>query len=119
MDTTKASLDISYIKKMSAGDDAIEKQLLQILIDQLKTDLPRASRLLANKDWNELARFCHHFKSTIVFTGNNNLIKANLQLWDTAKNQGKSPIKPEKTLRTMQKLAKIIEKEARIVLKKM
>ena len=119
MDTLNSVFDISYIKKMSVGDEATQKQLLQILIDELKTDLPRATRLLANKDWDGLARFCHHFKSTIAFTGNNAMVSANLKLWDIAKNQGKSPAKPEQILKSMQQLAKRIEKEAQAVLKKM
>lgn len=118
MDTCNSVFDMAYITKMSAGDEATEKQLLEILIDQLKNDLPKATHLLVGENWDELARFCHHFKSTIAFTGNNNLNKANLQLWDIAKKQGKSLVKPEQILTSMQQLAKRIEKEATAVLKK-
>jgi len=119
MDTLNSVFDMAYIEKMSAGDEATERQLLEILIDQLKNDLPRATPLLANKEWEELARFCHHFKSTIAFTGNHDLDKANLQLWELAKKQGSSSIEAERILKSMQQLAKRIEKKATTVLKKM
>jgi len=110
---------MSYIEKMSAGDKDTHKQLLKILVDELKNDLPRAPRLLANKDWEGLARFCHHFKSTIAFTGNNSLINANLQLWEIAKKEGKTSGNPDGILKTMQQQAKRIEREVVAALKKM
>ena len=119
MDKLNQSFDMSYIEKMSAGDKDTQKQLLKILVDELKNDLPRAPRLLASKDWDGLGRFCHHFKSTIAFTGNNTLIKANLQLWEIAKKQGKTNDNAERILNTMQQQAKRIEREVTAVLKKM
>ncbi len=119
MDSKNPYFDMSYIEKMSAGDKGAQKQLLEILLNELQNDLPRASQLLANEDWEGLARFCHHFKSTIAFTGNKSIIKANLQLWDVAKKGGKSSANASRLLNSMNQYAKRIEREVIIALKKM
>lgn len=85
--TTKTKLDLTYLKTMSAGDPQTMKTLLEALLTELKNDLPKARKLYQRKDWQGLERFCHHFKSTLSFSGDPALIKANLALWDIAQAQ--------------------------------
>ncbi len=118
MDDLSSSFDISYIEKMSAGDKDTQKQLLKILISELQNDLPRAVQLLNDNDWEGLTRFCHHFKSTIAFSGNKKIINANLQLWDIAKKKGKVA-DAQRALKSMNQESKKIERHVKSLLRKM
>lgn len=85
--TIKSKLDLSYLETMSAGDPHTMKLLLENLLSELNNHKNTARRLCETEDWAELDRFCHHFKSTLSFSGDQALINANLQLWDYAKAQ--------------------------------
>ena len=93
--TIKSKLDLSYLETMSAGDTHTMKILLENLLSELDNHQNTARRLCEKEDWAELDRFCHHFKSTLSFSGDQALINANLKLWDCAKAQLKNKkIKP-------------------------
>lgn len=82
------SLDLRYLETMAAGDPETMNTLLVSLRQELKKDLNTARQLYQARRWSELERFCHHFKSTLSFSGNTQLINTNLRLWDVAKNEG-------------------------------
>ena len=86
----KTKLDLSYLETMSAGDADVFKELLEMLQTMLKNDLPKARKLYAAQKWTELERFCHHFKSTLSYSGDGPMIQANLALWDITTQPDKS-----------------------------
>lgn len=83
----KSKLDLSYLETMSTGDTNTMRILLENLLSELNNHKNTARRLCETEDWAELDRFCHHFKSTLSFSGDKALMNANLKLWDCAKAQ--------------------------------
>jgi hypothetical protein len=75
---------------MSGGDPRIMKTLLETLLKDLKNNYQAPRKLYEQKDWINLDRFCHHYKSTLSFSGDQVLINANLKLWDFVKNHLKN-----------------------------
>lgn len=113
------SVDLSYLEKMAGGDASTKKMMLKVLKDELAKDLPRIQGLYRNQDWAELSRFCHHFKSTIVFSGNQRLIRANEQLWDIARREGQNGQKADQLIRTMISQGRGVQKEVQKALKQL
>lgn len=81
-------LDLSYLNKVVAGDPEIRLTILSMLIVEFDEAVPQLQELWRQKDWPELARFCHHFKSTLSYTGDAQLDQANSYIWEYAKNGG-------------------------------
>lgn len=106
----KTTLDLSYLRQMSGGDEEMQRLLLEMLAAELDRDLPRLHQLAQAKNWSELAGFCHHLKSTLLFSGDKMLIHANSQLMEHARKDGQTGLLVEPCLT-------IIEKNGRQVLR--
>lgn len=117
--TTKTKLDLSYLKTMSAGDPQTMKTLLESLLNELKNDLPKARKLYHQKNWQGLERFCHHFKSTLSFSGDPALIKANLALWDIAKKAPAADRQGERLISQMERNGRNVSSEVKRILASM
>ncbi|PSR15428.1 MAG: hypothetical protein DA408_08640 [Bacteroidetes bacterium] len=115
--TLKSKLDFRYLETMAAGDPKTIKTLLEGLRSELRDDLPRARLLLQAKDWAGLERFCHHFKSTLSFSGHAALVAANESLWKIAKQQGKSSTDTDALLKKMEQYANLVTQEVNRLLK--
>jgi HPt (histidine-containing phosphotransfer) domain-containing protein len=115
--TLKSKLDFRYLETMAAGDPQTMKNLLEALLVELRDNLPRAGQLLQAKDWVGLERFCHHFKSTLSFSGHAALVKANENLWKIAKQQGKSSADAHALLTQMEQYANSVTQEVNRLLK--
>jgi HPt (histidine-containing phosphotransfer) domain-containing protein len=116
---TKTTLNLSYLKTMSAGDPQTMKTLLQSLLNELNNDLPKARKLYQRKDWQGLERFCHHFKSTLSFSGDPALIKANLALWDIAKVSPAIDRQGDKLITQMERNGRNVSREVKRILASM
>ncbi len=111
------TLDLSYLEQMSAGDRNTKKMMLKMLLDELEKDLPRLPRLVETEDWDQIARFCHHFKSTLVFSGSNAMLEANRKIWDHAKKQGRTSTRLGAQLRILETQGKRVSSEVKRVLR--
>jgi HPt (histidine-containing phosphotransfer) domain-containing protein len=116
---TKTKLDLSYLKTMSAGDPQTMKTLLESLLNELKNDLPKARKLYQRKDWKGLERFCHHFKSTLSFSGDPVLINANLALWDLAQTAPTADRQGDKLISQMERNGRSVSQEVKRILASM
>lgn len=112
----KTTLDLSYLKTMAAGDPATMKTLLQALQQELRNNLLKARKLYKAQDWKGLDRFCHHFKSTISFSGHKGLINTNLALWEVAKGNADRS-QGAALITQLEKYGKEVGREAAKVLK--
>ncbi|MEL7221847.1 MAG: hypothetical protein AAGJ93_11040 [Bacteroidota bacterium] len=95
------------------------KTLLESLLKELNNDLPKARKLYQQKNWNGLERFCHHFKSTLSFSGDPILVKANLALWDIAKSAPASDRHGEKLISQMERNGRNVSREVKRILASM
>lgn len=115
--TKKTQLDLSYLKTMSGGDPQTMKSLLEALANELKNDLPRARKLYEAENWEGLERFCHHFKSTLSFSGDSALINANLALWDIARSTPSADQKGIGVIKELERRGKMVAQEVNRILK--
>ncbi|WP_367392309.1 hypothetical protein [Lewinella sp. LCG006] len=115
--TIKSKLDLSYLETMSTGDANTMKTLLEALLQELKTNQRTARKLCEQKDWVGLERFCHHYKSTLSFSGDKALINANLKLWEIALEEGRDPKGIQEQLMLLERNSQKVALEVSRILK--
>lgn len=117
----KSKLDLSYLETMSGGDSRTMKTLLETLLKELKNNHQAPRKLYEQKDWINLDSFCHHYKSTLSFSGDQALINANLKLWDLAKkhlkNKEVNPKEVQQQLTIMERNGKKVATEVSRILR--
>lgn len=110
-------LDLRYLETVAAGDQDTMNELLKGLRQELNTNRTKARRLYQDSRWEELQRFCHHFKSTLSFSGNTQLINANLRLWDMAKQGGGNATDASRVLQELEQGCQAVLRELNQMLK--
>lgn len=115
--TINSKLDLSYLETMSAGDTNTMITLLEALLTELKNNQHSARKLCEQKDWVGLERFCHHYKSTLSFTGDKALVNANMKLWDIAKKEGRDPQNMQQQLTILERNSQKVAQEVSRILK--
>jgi HPt (histidine-containing phosphotransfer) domain-containing protein len=119
--TINSKLDLSYLETMSMGNTNTMITLLEALLSELKSDQHTARKLCEQKDWVGLERFCHHYKSTLSFSGDKALINANLKLWDCAikylENKEVNPKDVQQQLTIMERNGQKVAQEVSRILK--
>lgn len=78
-------IDLKYVNRMSDGDSAIRKQMLDILVQQLIQELPKIKEAIQKGDCKVLEDKCHSLHSTLMYAGNDTLTKANRNLINMAR----------------------------------
>ena len=61
--------DLTYLKKLSKGDDDFVKQMISIFINQTPTAIQKMEADLSNKDWASLRAVAHKMKPSFSFVG--------------------------------------------------
>jgi CheY-like chemotaxis protein/two-component sensor histidine kinase len=61
--------DLTYLKKLSKGDDDFVKQMISIFINQTPTAIQKMEADLSNKDWTSLRAVAHKMKPSFSFVG--------------------------------------------------
>ena len=84
----RPSVNFTYLDQMSGGDSASRRELLQMLINELKTFPRQMSACLQSGDWDGLQKKSHHFKSTLSFAGYAELIRTNKELEQLSRSRG-------------------------------
>ena len=84
--TTYKYINLEYMEMMSEGDASMKVVMIEMLLDELPTELEKMKALLAEGDWNELMSVSHKMKSTLAFVGNDRMTNANKQIELLAKD---------------------------------
>lgn len=61
--------DLTYLKKLSKGDNDFVKQMISIFIDQTPTAIQKMEADLSNKNWASLRAVAHKMKPSFSFVG--------------------------------------------------
>lgn len=61
--------DLTYLKKLSKGDDDFVKQMISIFINQTPTAIQKMEADLSNRDWASLRAVAHKMKPSFSFVG--------------------------------------------------
>jgi len=69
-------INLSYLRLMSGGSADAEVEMLELLLNDVSTLLPKLQAAIDKKQWEEIKRISHHLKSSFAFAGNDPLIRA-------------------------------------------
>lgn len=70
---------------MSHGDDSMKKTLLEMLLTELESEIPKMKSLIEEADWKTLRETSHRMKTTLPYVGNQQMLNANLEIENRAK----------------------------------
>lgn len=73
-------IHLGYLNLMAGGEQDTRRQLLNMLIADLESSVPRMRALWKTGDIRNLQQISHHLKSTFPFAGNEQMANANRQL---------------------------------------
>lgn len=87
MQTIEKIINLEYLRIMSDGDKDMEMTMLEMLLEELPSEFDKMKALHRESNWEELGGVSHKMKSTLAFTGNEEVAAANRQIEQMAKHQ--------------------------------
>jgi|SRR5690606_24623930 len=81
-------INLEYLEMMTHGDKDMQKEILAMLLEEFKTEIPKMKTLHETKNWEELRQVSHKFKSTVSYVGNELMADANKEVEQIAKSGG-------------------------------
>ncbi|MEZ4981975.1 MAG: Hpt domain-containing protein [Saprospiraceae bacterium] len=88
-------INLEYLETVTDGDPEMKKEILGLVIDEIRNDMPRLSVLHASGDWDTLHNITHKFKSTLAFVGNELLTDTNREVEQISKVREKTESVPQ------------------------
>ena len=79
---TPLALDLSYLDMMADGDDFMRKTMIDMLIEELPTEVVKLRAAVLARDADSLRQVAHKMKSTLAFIGHAAMTRANAALED-------------------------------------
>lgn len=70
-------INLDYLELMADGDEAMKKIMLDMLLEELPTELQKMRQLADAADWQELSNVSHKMKSTLAYVGNDEMTITN------------------------------------------
>ena len=80
-------INLDYLDMMSDGDLEMKKVMLDMLFEELPTELAKMQELANSGEWKELSSVAHKMKSTLSFVGCDAMTTANTDV-ETICNSG-------------------------------
>jgi len=77
MNTVQTIIDLSYLEMMADGDDFMKKTMLDMLLEELPSELEKMREAFVARDADQLHQVAHKMKSTLAFVGNDSMTVAN------------------------------------------
>ena len=81
-------INLDYLDMMSDGDDDMKKTMLEMLFEELPTEMTKMRELTNACDWNELKSVSHKMKSTLSFVGCDAMTNSNSEIELICKDGG-------------------------------
>ena len=73
-------INLDYLDMMSDGDLEMKKVMLDMLFEELPTELAKMQELANSGEWKELSSVAHKMKSTLSFVGCDAMTTANTDI---------------------------------------
>jgi HPt (histidine-containing phosphotransfer) domain-containing protein len=70
-------INLDYLDTMTGGDEDTMQQMLEMLIEEIPTEITKMRASVAEKDWEEVFQISHKLKTTLAFIGNEDMISLN------------------------------------------
>ncbi len=80
-------IDLSYMDLMADGDADMKKTMLEMLLEELPSEVNKMQVLHQSSDWTTLKAVSHKLKSTLAFVGNETLTESNKSIERIAKDE--------------------------------
>ncbi len=80
-------IDLSYMDLMADGDNEMKKTMLEMLLDELPSEIKKMENLCSSSDWANLKLVSHKLKSTLAFVGNDEMTNSNSKVEKLAKEE--------------------------------
>lgn len=79
-------IDLSYLDLMSDGDSDMKATMLEMLLEEIPTEIKKMDVLCKTGDLRELREVSHKMKSTLAFVGNKEMTLANQTIEEISKS---------------------------------
>lgn len=89
-------INLDYLDMMSDGDLEMKKVMLDMLFDELPTEMAKMRELANSANWGELSSVAHKMKSTLSFVGCDAMTTANTDIETICKDGGDVSMVPVK-----------------------
>jgi len=80
-------INLDYLDLMSDGDTDMKKVMIEMLLEEVPTEIEKLHQSQQAGDWNQVKEVSHKLKSTLAFLGNPDMTTANEQVEEIAKKE--------------------------------
>lgn len=80
-------INLDYIDLMTDGDNDMKATMLEMLLEEIPTELEKMRAHLDGQEWEDLFKAAHKMKSTLSFIGNDGMTQANTAMEHNAKQE--------------------------------
>jgi HPt (histidine-containing phosphotransfer) domain-containing protein len=70
-------INLGYLDTMTGGDAETMQQMLEMLIEEIPTELSKMQDAVVALDWEEIFQISHKLKMTLAFIGHDDMISIN------------------------------------------
>ena len=70
-------INLDYLDTMTGGDAETMQQMLDMLIEEIPTELDKMQDAVVATDWNEVFQISHKLKMTLAFIGHEEMVSIN------------------------------------------
>lgn len=99
-------LDLSYIRQVSDGDEAFEKEIIQLFIEHIPKDLTLLAKHFEAGDCEQLKQTLHYMQPNISIIGLDIRLRAELEKIETADTFSEQLYAPVSTIADLCNLAR-------------
>lgn len=93
METTNDNcINLDYLRLMADNDEDMVQTMLEMLLEELPTEMEKIREMAAANNWDELTKVSHKMKSTLAFVGNEAMTAANKELERVTKYKTDLPL---------------------------
>jgi CheY-like chemotaxis protein/HPt (histidine-containing phosphotransfer) domain-containing protein len=83
-----AVIDMEYLRSLSRGDEAFEKNMMKAFSEQIPRELEELKNAINSRDYKQIASSAHNMKSTVSYLGLHQLAPMLDQMETDSKNKG-------------------------------
>lgn len=79
-------INLDYIDLMTDGDNDMKATMLEMLLEEMPSEIEKMKAHLVALEWEDLFKAAHKMKSTLSFIGNDSMTQANTSIEHNAKH---------------------------------
>jgi HPt (histidine-containing phosphotransfer) domain-containing protein len=80
-------INLDYLKIMTDNDSAMQKVMIQMILEELPIELVKLDQHINDADWEKAHEVSHKLKSTLSFVGSSIMSELNTKIMISAKNK--------------------------------